>query len=156
EIEDPLRALEAAAGACILVESPDRAEQRITFRHALVRAAVYYDIGSARRAALHARAARIVADDQAPVRHRLAAAFSPDAALARDAAAVGRQHAGAARWAAAGSTLAAAGYLTPDRQARNSRVLDAVDCMFNAGELERAARLGGSGAVADPTLCRYV
>ena len=56
-LDDPLPALQEAIGQRLLAEQPAAGRRRIAFPHALIRAAVYQDIGVARRAALHRAAA---------------------------------------------------------------------------------------------------
>ncbi|MFY9849604.1 MAG: ATP-binding protein, partial [Trebonia sp.] len=56
-LDDPLPALQEAIGQRLLAEQSAAGRRRITFPHALIRAAVYQDIGVARRAALHRAAA---------------------------------------------------------------------------------------------------
>ena len=56
----------------------------LVFPHGLVHASVATDLSPSRRAALHAAAARVTSGDEA-LRHRLAAAHGPDAALVAEA-----------------------------------------------------------------------
>ena len=56
-LDDPLPALQEAIGQRLLAEQPAAGRRRIAFPHALIRTAVYQDIGVARRAALHHAAA---------------------------------------------------------------------------------------------------
>ena len=72
EVTDPLKALEQAAAAHLLRDHPTAIERLITFPHPLVRAAIYHDLGPARRAGLHACAARLVESEPAALRHKTA------------------------------------------------------------------------------------
>jgi hypothetical protein len=117
EVTDPLKALEQAAAAHLLREHPSAIERLVTFPHPLVRAAVYHDLGPARRACLHACAAQLVDSEPAALRHRVAAACGPDPHLAAEVAAVASQQAAAGSWTAAADNLLAAATLaaTPRR-----------------------------------------
>src|SRR6266542_3199733 len=79
-LDVPLPALEQAVAAGLLVEQP--ATLTVGFPHPLVHAAIYQQLGPARRAGLHTRAAGLVDDEAARLRHRVRAASGPDAALA--------------------------------------------------------------------------
>jgi len=63
-IDDPPVALEEAAAASVLAEVPGELGDDISFVHPLVRSAVYYDLGAARRAALHRRAAGLLGGER--------------------------------------------------------------------------------------------
>jgi thioredoxin-like negative regulator of GroEL len=128
----------------------------IDFPHPLVRAAVYHDLGPARRSALHARAAGLVEDPIAAMRHRVAAAPGQDGALADEVTRFARRQADAGEWAAARSLLAAA-RLAPSRSRRDELLLEAVDCMLLAGEVAEAAGFTSEIAgFADTARRRYV
>ena len=75
-IEDPPVAVEQAAGASVLVQVPGELGDDISFVHPLVRSAVYYDLGAARRTALHRRAAGLLSGERS-LAHRVAAAAGP-------------------------------------------------------------------------------
>jgi DNA-binding CsgD family transcriptional regulator len=76
-------AVAEAEAAGLLFEIPGSDGNELEFDHALVRAAVYGDLGPTRRRELHARAANYTSG-QTSLDHRLAAAAGPDAILARD------------------------------------------------------------------------
>ncbi|MHB8342519.1 MAG: AAA family ATPase, partial [Mycobacteriales bacterium] len=132
---DPLAALEEAIEARLLVEQPGR---RIAFRHPMVRAAVYGDLGPARRAALHRAAARHCSGGEA-LAHLAAGSAGPDDALA--AALAG--HAG--ELASAGSALLAAqawrraAALFADPTGRSAALLAAATTLLRAGEAGRVS-----------------
>jgi DNA-binding CsgD family transcriptional regulator len=72
-----------AQAAGLLFETAGSDGTELEFSHALVRAAVYGDLGPARRRQLHARAATCTSG-RASLEHRLAAAAGPDPHLAAD------------------------------------------------------------------------
>jgi DNA-binding CsgD family transcriptional regulator len=111
----------------------------IAFPHPLVRAAIYYDLGPARRAALHAHAARVVDGEAAVLRHRVAAASGANPGLAAEVAALARRQAAAGAWAAAADSLLAAARLSATRADRERFVLLAVEHLILAGSPNEAA-----------------
>ena len=88
-LEEPLTPLDEAAAAGLLAEPGPGTPVTVAFPHPLVRSAVHDSLGVARRSALHAAAAALVAEPAAVLRHRVAAATVPDAALAADLEAFG-------------------------------------------------------------------
>ena len=80
-VDDPLAALERAIAAGLLEER--LGERGASFPHPLVHAAVYRQIGPARRAALHLKAADHADDEALRLRHRARAATGPDARAVR-------------------------------------------------------------------------
>jgi ATP/maltotriose-dependent transcriptional regulator MalT len=145
KLDDPLPALEHAIAAGLLVEQPGGLS--VGFPHPLVHAAIYQQLGPARRAELHTRAAGLADDEPARLRHRVRAAGGPDPALAADLARGGRRHTAAGAWASAAEQLSAAARLAPGRADREQFTLEAVECQLLAGELGDpagvAARLQG-------------
>jgi predicted ATPase len=77
-IGDSLGALEEAMSARLLEPVETDGDRAVAFPHALVRSAIYHDIGPARRAGLHRRAAELIADEAASIRHRVAASVEHD------------------------------------------------------------------------------
>jgi ATP/maltotriose-dependent transcriptional regulator MalT len=133
EVDDPLPALERAIHARLLEERPTSAELLIAFPHPLVHAAVYHDLGPARRAALHARAARLVSSEPAAVRHRVAAASGPDPALTTRLITLAGQQALAGAWTAGAEALLSAARLSPTQEQRKRLILQAIDHMLLSG-----------------------
>ncbi|HEX6312306.1 MAG TPA: AAA family ATPase, partial [Acidimicrobiia bacterium] len=138
-LDDPLPAVDEAARAGLLVVEASR-PPALSFRHPLVRAAVYDDLGPARRAELHRRAADVV-EGAAALDHRLAAAPAEDATLAAELEADGRRLARAGLAAAAGSRLVAAARVEPAAERRQSLVLDGAELFLGAGEVLDAVLL---------------
>jgi DNA-binding CsgD family transcriptional regulator len=139
-IERPLEALEQAIRSHLLEEQRSAAERLIAFPHPLVQAAVYLDLGPARRSQLHARAADLVGDESA-LRHRIAAAAGTDATLATEAAARARDQAASGILPAAIDSLAAAARLSPLRTDRERYLLEAVEWMIEDGNVPEAKAL---------------
>ena len=142
QLADPLHALEEAITAGLLVERPGT---RIGgFPHPLVQAAIYQHLGPARRAILHMRAADLVEEEPARLRHRARAASGPDRELAADLAALGRAQASAGMWASAADHLTLAARLADRRTEREQLTLEAVEGMLLAGDLPDPAGLTAS------------
>ena len=106
-IDDPQVAVEQAAGASVLAEVPGELGDDISFVHPLVRSAVYYDLGAARRTVLHRRAAGLLGGERS-LAHRVAAAAGPDEALAVDLEEAARAARGSGRRMLAASLFAQA------------------------------------------------
>ncbi len=141
QVEEPLEALEQAIGAGLLEEVDKSTERAVTLPHPLVRAAVYDDLGPATRAELHARAAELVDDEALRLHHLVAAAARPDAELAADVDALARHHAACGAWAAAGNWLVSAAHLSPTRDDRERRLLEATEWLLLAGDMCSALAL---------------
>ncbi len=139
EIDEPTLALEEAAVVDLLRSNAEPGALEVSFPHPLVQAAVYGQLGQHRRDRLHARAAELLDDVGAALRHRVAAAHAPDPQLAAQLAAYGQQRANTGGWAGAASALVAASRLSPGRALRESRLLQAVDAMVGAGDLSQAS-----------------
>jgi DNA-binding CsgD family transcriptional regulator len=138
EIDDPLPALEQAIHAHLLEEQPTATELVVAFPHPLVRAAVYYDVGPARRAGLHARAARLVGSKTAAIRHRVAATSRPDPGLAADFVTLASRQAAAGTWTSAAHNLLTAARLSATQDERERLILRAIDHLVLGGNLIEA------------------
>ena len=139
-VDDPLQALEEASRAGLLQPRDAMLGGRaVAFPHPLVHAAVYNDLGPARRAALHGAAAELAEDEASSLRHRVAAAPTEDARLAADLAAVGRREATRQAWASAAARLVVASRLSPARADRERLLLEAVENMVLAGDVPQAS-----------------
>ncbi|MDT3446047.1 AAA family ATPase [Pseudofrankia sp. BMG5.37] len=152
QLDEPLPALEQAITAGLLVEEPNGGAVR--FAHPLVRAAVFEQIGPARRAGLHTRAAGLAEDEATRLRHRAAAASGPDAALAADLAQLGRREVVAGSPAAAANHLSTAARLTPSRADREQLVVEATECRLLAGDIVDSAAVSVGLHALSPTAWR--
>jgi ATP/maltotriose-dependent transcriptional regulator MalT len=156
-IEDPLMALEGAMSARLLEAHDDESERGIGFPHALVRAAVYHDLGPARRAALHRRAAELVEDEAASLRHRVAAAPEEDEVLASDLADYAWREGRRGAWTRAAAAMLRASRFTATRTEREVRLLEGVDCLLVGGDVPTALTFSDQvDAVGDGPCRRYV
>ncbi|HEY6379150.1 MAG TPA: AAA family ATPase, partial [Candidatus Dormibacteraeota bacterium] len=133
DVDDPLPPFELAIDAHLLEEQGDPRERTVAFPHPLVQAATYHDLGPAQRAQLHARAAGLVADTAAALRHRVAAAHGDDAQLAGDLADFGLREAARGAWESAADTMMSASRLTATGPERDRRLLDAAKYMLVGG-----------------------
>jgi DNA-binding CsgD family transcriptional regulator len=138
-IEHPLQGLEEASMLGLLQLNEPIGERTIVFPHPLVHAAVYQGLGASLRAALHARAADLVIDPTASLRHRVAAASGADSRLAADLAGFAQEEARRGAWASAAAHLVKASGLSADRTERERLLLDAVNWMLFSGSLSQAA-----------------
>jgi len=139
KLDDPLPAVEQAVAAGLLVEQP--ATLTVGFPHPLVHAAIYQQLGPARRAGLHTRAAGLSDDEPARLRHRVRAASGPDAALAADLARAGRRHTTVGAWASAAEQLATAARLASGRADHEQLTLEAIECQVLTGDIADPAGL---------------
>jgi DNA-binding CsgD family transcriptional regulator len=140
-VADPLAALDEAVKLDLLVPGDVGDRWPVSFPHPLVRAAVHDGLGPARRAALHLAAARLAeaeGDAVGVLRHRVAAAAGPDAALAADLADLARQEAQKHAWPAAAAHLVQAARLDPDRARAQERLLGGVNWMLLTGDIAQA------------------
>jgi ATP/maltotriose-dependent transcriptional regulator MalT len=136
-VERPLDALQAAIDAR-LVEYRDR---EVAFPHPLVRAAVYHGLPLTERCQLHARAASLMPDEAAALRHRVAAALEEDEGLAMDIETFAGREAARGSWASAAAMFEKAANLLP-RGARGERdLLEAAECQLIGGDLATAKAL---------------
>ena len=134
------------------------AEDRVVFRHPLVRAAAYHDAPLAVRLAAHGALAQALAGqpDQAERRawHLAEATSGYEEAVAAElehAAERARAHGG---YAAVSAAYERAARLTPDPQARARRLLAAARAASDVGQMARADRLAGQAVqlTTDPLL----
>jgi DNA-binding CsgD family transcriptional regulator len=140
-IDDPLGALEAAMAAGLLETHDAERDHGIAFPDAMTRSAIYSDIGPARRAALHLRAAELVSQADVALHHRSAAALGEDEPLAADLAAQARRLAGQGALAPAATAMLRSSDLSPMLAQRERRLLEGADFLLVGGDVNRAATL---------------
>ena len=139
EMDDPLPALQEAVRQRLVIEYDTASGRRCAFPHALIRAAVYRDIGVDRRARLHERAATLCAGPSA-LAHRVAGCHGTDAALAADLAAQATTDRAAGSLASAADHLMMAARVEPTGERRDARLLDAVGLMIDQADARGALR----------------
>jgi DNA-binding CsgD family transcriptional regulator len=137
ELDNPLPALEEAVGAKFLSDPHTPGVLEVVFAHPLVRAAVYHDLGPARRARLHARAAELV-DPPASLDHRVSAVVEPDVWLAADLAAYAAQEVSCGAFASAAAHLESAARLSSDPTMSERLLLDSMEALLRGGEIAQA------------------
>ncbi|MFB4274098.1 AAA family ATPase [Nonomuraea sp. MTCD27] len=140
-VEEPLQALEQAVREGVLLERSSTRGTVAAFPHPLVRAAVYRDLGPARRSALHARAALVAEGEQARLRHRIEAVSGPNPELAAELAELGRAQVRLGAFGSAAEHLKAAAELSGDP---DPLAAEAVEALLLDGRVEEAARLTAS------------
>ena len=152
-IEDPQVAVEQAADASVLAEVPGELGDDISFVHPLVRSAVYYDLGAARRTALHRRAAGLLGGERS-LAHRVAAAAGPDEALAADLEEAARAARSGGRRMLAASLFAQAATASAEAGPRERRLLDAFEAHLAGGDVAGAEALAALVERASPSARR--
>ncbi|TMK39510.1 MAG: hypothetical protein E6G66_17785 [Actinobacteria bacterium] len=147
-VEEAPAALDAAVEARLVGWVHAGGQLVVAFQNPMRRAAVYHALGVAERVRLHLRAADLVPDEGAALRHRIAAACGEDEELAGAIASLAAREAAAAAWASAAGLYAQAGRLMPDRRSGERHLLDAVECLLAGGDAHAAAELGPAGSGA--------
>lgn len=137
-VDDPLTALESAIAAGLLTPG-DPSEP--TWSDALTEAAVIDVTGISATAEWHRRAADLVTDPVARLRHRVAATPVPDPLLADEVDALARSHGHDGAWAQAAELFRDASRLTADPLLRDERLMRSVDALVASGDCIGAAAL---------------
>jgi DNA-binding CsgD family transcriptional regulator/exonuclease VII small subunit len=136
-LADPLPALQEAIEQRLLVEPAAGRRRRCAFGHALIRAAVYQDIGVSRRAALHRAAADLTAGSTA-LAHRVAGRAGADGQLAADLAAFAAAECAVGQLPAAAEHLLMAARVAGNRRNADAWLLEAVGLLIDQGDAARA------------------
>ncbi|GAT69475.1 AAA family ATPase [Planomonospora sp. ID91781] len=113
----------------------------IAFRHPLIRTAAYQSAPLARRIAVHRVLADAATDDDCRIRHRAAAATSPDEDLAAALADAAERARGRAAFAAAAGLWEQAAAFTPSPPDRAARLARAASLALSSGHADHAASL---------------
>lgn len=141
DADDPLGALEQSTASGLVTVEGFGPEQRVSFVHPLVRAAIYHDLGPAQRARLHRRAADGSTDTTAQLRHREAASTGPDRALSTAFVELAERRIAVGNMSQAARAWASAGRLEPDREPSERLLAEAAACHVGAGEMTEALAL---------------
>jgi DNA-binding CsgD family transcriptional regulator len=152
-LADPLPALQEAIAQRLLTEPPGAGRRRIAFAHALIRAAVYQDIGVARRAALH-RAAAGLTSGSTSLAHRVAGCAGPDGQLAAGLAARADEKRAGGQLLAAAEHLLMAVRVTGDRVSAEGWLAEAVGLLIDQGDAARARGYAAQIAAMTPSAQR--
>lgn len=139
-VDAPMEALDQASTAELLRLVEGSQPRLISFTHPLVQSAVYEAIGNASRARLHTRAASLLTDGSAVLRHRIAATPGVDEALATDIVRQADTEIGREEWSAAAGHLMLASRLSPAIADQQRRLLRAVNSMLIGGNARAASR----------------
>jgi ATP/maltotriose-dependent transcriptional regulator MalT len=141
DVADSLAALEEAASTSLLDASLGYGRWTMSFTHPLVRSAIYDDVGPARRASLHRRAAAVTQAPDSLNHEALAVGGEPDEALASRLITRAHDAAACGRLLQAAEDLAAASRMTTQPTLRSSLGLEAVELLLDAGEVADAQNL---------------
>jgi DNA-binding CsgD family transcriptional regulator len=116
---------------------------RITFRHPLVRAAVYSRAGARERRAAHRVVAEVLPDTDADRRawHLAEAVWQPDAEVSDVLAAAAERARARTAYSVASGAFERSARLSPDPDRRTERLLRAAETAWSAGLTERALGL---------------
>jgi DNA-binding CsgD family transcriptional regulator len=149
-LADPLPAWQEAIGAQLLLERETGSGRRCVFRHALIRAAVYRDVGVSRRAALH-RAAAALSTGSAALAHRSAGCPGTDPQLAADLAAQAARERSAGRLTEAADHLMMAARAADRGPGRDGALLAAVGLLLDLGDAAKARDYTGEVTALPPS-----
>ncbi len=157
--------LAVTTGACAVLGMPvdalDEAEDeglvsvtsgRVTFRHPLVRAAVYSRAGARERRAVHRAVADSLPADDTDRRawHLAETVWQPDEGVADLLAAAAERARGRTAYSVASGAFERSARLTSDQERRTERLLDAAETAWSAGLTERALGLLDAHDREDP------
>jgi ATP/maltotriose-dependent transcriptional regulator MalT len=152
-LTEPRPALQQAIEQRLLVEPTATGRRRCAFGHALIRTAVYQDIGVSRRAALHRAAAELTGGSVA-LAHRVAGCAGADGQLAADLAARADVECAAGRLPTAAGHLLMAARVADDRRSADRWLLEAVGLLIDQGDAARARGYGAQISAMVPSAQR--
>ncbi len=139
-LDDVTSSLDCAVAAGLVVEHTTP-QMAVEFDHPLIRSAVYHGLRPAARSALHEGAAALAADPVDALRHRLAAALSPDVDLATSARSAATRLASEGSYERAAELLLEAARISRSSDERAAALLEAVELLVMGGSISEAAAL---------------
>jgi DNA-binding CsgD family transcriptional regulator len=150
-----LRAAEALGVSADAAAAAERSglitigQQKVTFRHPLIRAAAYHGAVFAARSAAHLAIASVLTGEHDADRrawHRATAAVGPDEQIAAELEQAAARTSHRLGHATAATALERAAALTPDRQARARRLIAAAEAAAAGGRSGHAVSLSEQAA----------
>jgi DNA-binding NarL/FixJ family response regulator len=152
-LADPLPALQEAMEQRLLAEPTAPGRQRCAFPHALIRTAVYQDIGVSRRAALHRKAAGLAGGNTA-LAHRVAGCAGADGQLATELAARAAGERVGGQLPTATEHLLMAARVAGDRRSADAWLAEAVGLLIDQGDASRVRGYAAQIAAMAPSAQR--
>ncbi len=125
------------------------ADERVRFRHPLIRSAVRQAASAAQVLEMYSALADSVADAERRLWHRAMAATGPDESIASGLEQHGRAAAGRGAVMEAGAALERAAALTADSPRKGARLVAAAETAYELGLVESAGRLAGEATKFD-------
>jgi DNA-binding CsgD family transcriptional regulator len=153
QLSDPLPAFQEAVEQRLLVEQQTAGRRRCSFPHALIRTAIYRDIGVSRRAVLHWAAAELTSGSAA-LAHRAAGCSGTDMKLAEDLVARAANEEAAGQLAEAAEHLLLAAQVADRASARDQWLLTAVATLIDLGDAARARSHEAEVTATAPSVLR--
>ncbi len=151
------RALDEAAALNLLGFRTERRGRILMFTHPLVRAAVYGNLSSSRRAALHADAAALSTGQRERLRHLVGAAASTNVELAQELEEFAVAEAARGAFEASAKACLDAARVAADRSERERLVLSAAGVLIRSNDPSGAAALGNDiASFAETPLKAYI
>lgn len=145
QVAEPIAGLDEAIDAGLLERCSEPPHIRIRTPHPLYAAAIYQQLATAMVLTMHERAASSLEEEDAVLRHLVAARSSPDDGLAQRAIAHGRDRASAGAWSAAALALTQASQVAKDRELAEGALLEAAEYHLVVGaDNEAQALLAGA------------
>lgn len=139
-VRNGLSAAEAAVEAGLLNPLPP-GEARVSFPHALTRAAVYQSLAPTKRARLHRRAAELFQDQRHALRHLVAASDGSDADLMAKLVSIGESEVRNGSLPSAISAFLDASRVSPTPAGADDLLLKAAELMISLGDSDGASAL---------------
>jgi DNA-binding CsgD family transcriptional regulator len=125
------------------------ADERVRFRHPLIRSAVRQAASAAQVFEMYSALAESVADAERRLWHRAMVARGPDESIASELEQQGRAAAARGAVMEAGAALERAASLTADSPRKGARLVAAAETAYELGLVESAGRLAGEATKFD-------